>query len=118
VYLIQRPTLLRTLITGAILGAFIAITRLGPRPFSFQGIVAVLAAGAVVGLVVAIVRRSIQSPSKGFSYLLLALAGGSGGLVWWLFIHPASSLLLAAVLGALLTQAVVAFESWLRQAAA
>jgi hypothetical protein len=39
-------------------------------------------------------------------------------LVWWLFIHPASSLLLAAVLGALLTQAVVAFESWLRQAAA
>lgn len=118
VYLIQRPTLFRTLITGAILGAFIAITRLGPRPFSFQGIVAILAAGAVFGIFMAIVRRSIARPSKGFSYLLLTLAGGSGGLVWWLLIHPSSSLLLAAVLGAVLTHAVVAFESWLRQAAA
>jgi hypothetical protein len=95
-----------------------AITRLGPRPFSFQGIVAILAAGAVFGLLVAIVRRSIPRPSEGFSCLLLTLAGGSGGLVWWLLIHPSSSLLLAAVLGALMAQAVVAFESWLRRAAA
>src|SRR6266581_2129372 len=36
VYLIRRPGLLKTLATGLMLGAFAAITRLGPHPFSLR----------------------------------------------------------------------------------
>src|SRR5438034_233376 len=53
VYLIRRPGLLETLATGLMLGAFAAITRLGPHPFSLRGVVPILTAGAVFGMVVA-----------------------------------------------------------------
>ena len=118
VYLVGRPTLLRTVATGMILGAFAAITRLGPHPFSLRGVAPILAAGAVFGVVVATVRRSIPRLSKALFYVWLTLAGGAGGTVWWLLVRPSSPLLIAVGLGALLAQAVVAFESWLRQAAA
>jgi len=97
------------------LGAFAAITRLGPHPFSLRGVVPVLTAGAVFGAVVATARRSRSTAP---SYRLLAFAGAVGGIVWWLMVHPASALLATAVLGALLAQGVVAFELWLRRAAA
>src|SRR3989449_2392900 len=38
------PILLQTLATGLMLGAFAAITRLGPHPFSLRGIVPILTA--------------------------------------------------------------------------
>jgi len=118
VYIIRRPTLLRTLATGVILGAFVAITRLGPHPFSLRGVVPILAAGGISGLVIATVRRSMPRLSKARLSVWLTLAGGAGGMVWWVLVHPSSSLLIAVGLGALLAQAIVAFESWLRQAAA
>jgi hypothetical protein len=100
------------------LGAFAAITRLGPHPFSLRGVVPILAAGAVFGLVIATARHSMRWTSSALSYALLALAGAAGGTVWWLMLHPPSALLVAAALGALLAQGVVAFELWLRQGAA
>jgi len=118
VYLIRRPGLLQTLATGLMLGAFAAITRLGPHPFSLRGIVPILTAGAVFGMVVAAARRSIGRTSTRVSYALLALAGAAGGTVWWLMLRPPSALLMAALLGAFLAQGVVAFELWLRRAAA
>ncbi|HTD71025.1 MAG TPA: hypothetical protein VK647_11285 [Gemmatimonadales bacterium] len=78
----------------------------------------VLAAGATFGLIVATAFRWMQRGSSGPPYPLLALAGGIGGIVWWLMLRPPSGLVAAAVLGALLAQAVVAFEVWLRRAAA
>ena len=117
-YLVRRPSLLRTVATGLMLGAFAAITRLGPHPFSLRGVVPVLTAGAVFGAVVATARRSLRRRSTAPSYRLLAFAGAVGGIVWWLMVHPASALLATAVLGALLAQGVVAFELWLRRAAA
>src|SRR2546426_10816904 len=118
VYLIRRPGLLTTLATGLMLGAFAAIPRLGPHPFSLRGVVPVLTAGAVFGAVVATARRSVRRSSTAPSYRLLAFAGAVGGIVWWLMVHPPSALLATAVLGALLAQGVVAFELWLRRAAA
>jgi hypothetical protein len=100
------------------LGAFAAITRLGPHPFSLRGVVPILAAGAVFGLVVATARRWMRWTSSAVSYALLAVAGAAGGTVWWLMLHPPSAFLMAAALGAFLAQGVVAFELWLRQAAA
>ena len=117
-YLVRRPGLLRTVATGVTLGAFAAITRLGPHPFSLRGVAPVLAAGAVFGSVVATVLRSKRRNSNAPSYPLLALAGAVGGIVWWLMVHPSSALLAAVVLGALLAQGVVAFERWVRHAAA
>src|SRR5439155_83487 len=49
VYLIRRPGLLKTLATGLMLGAFAAITRLGPHPFSLRGVVPILTAGFALG---------------------------------------------------------------------
>jgi len=118
VYLIRRPGLRETLATGLMLGAFAAITRLGPHPFSLRGVVPILTAGAVFGMVVAAARRSIGRTSTRLSYALLALAGAAGGTVWWLMLRPPSALLMAALLGAFLAQGVVAFELWLRRAAA
>ena len=118
VYLVRRPGLLRTLGAGVVLGAFGAITRLGPHPFSLRGVTPVLAAGAAFGLVVAMALRSMGRPLSAPPYPLLALAGAIGGSVWWLMLRPPSGLLEAAVVGALLAQAVVAFEVWLRRAAA
>jgi len=117
-YLVRRPSVLRTVATGFMLGAFAAITRLGPHPFSLRGVVPVLTAGAVFGAVVATARRSVRRSSTAPSYRLLAFAGAVGGIVWWLMVHPPSALLATAVLGALLAQGVVAFELWLRRAAA
>ena len=117
VYLIRRPTLFRALTTGGILGAVAALTRLGPHPFSLRGVLPVLAAGSVFGLVVAAARRFISHPSKTFGYVLLALAGAAGGMIWWILIQPSNSILAAMGLGALLTQAVVVFELWLDKAA-
>ena len=117
-YLVRRPGLLRTVATGLTLGAFAAITRLGPHPFSLRGVAPVLAAGAVFGAVVATALRTRQQNSNSSFYPLLAFAGAVGGIVWWLMARPPSALLAAAVLGALLAQGVVAFERWLRQAAA
>src|SRR5437899_6837306 len=102
VYLIRRPGLLETLATGLMLGAFAAITRLGPHPFSLRGVAPILAAGAVFGAVVATVRRSIPRLSKALVYVWLTLAGGAGGTVWWLLVRPSSPLLIAVGLGALL----------------
>lgn len=96
-----------------ILGAFAALTRVGPHPFSLRGILPVLVAGSVFGLVVATARRLIPHPSRTFAYVLLTLAGAAGGMVWWMLIQPSSSILVAMGLGALLTHAVVAFELWL-----
>lgn len=118
VYFIRRPSLFRALATSVILGAFAALTRLGPHPFSLGGVLPVLAAGSVFGLVVAAVRRLVPHPSKAFAYVVLTLAGAAGGMVWWMLIQPSSSILVAMGLGALLTQAVVAFELWLDRAAA
>ena len=118
VYLIHRPSLLRTVATGVVLGAVTAITRLGPHPFSLRGVAPILAAGAAFGVVAGTVRRSIPRPSTAFLYILLTVAGGVGGMVWWLLIRPSSSILIAVALGAVLAQGVVVFESWLRQAAA
>lgn len=115
VYIIRRPTLLRTVSTGVILGAFVAITRLGPHPFSMRGVVPILAAGSVAGVVIGSVGRSMPRLSKALFYLWLALAGGAGGMVWWLLVHPSSPILIAVGLGALLAQAIVAFELWLRR---
>jgi hypothetical protein len=117
-YLVRRPGLLRTLTTGVLLGAFAAITRLGPHPFSLRGVAPVLAAGAVFGAVVATVLRTKRRNSNAPSYPLLALAGAVGGIVWWVMVHPSSALMAPVVLGALLAQGVVAFERWVRQAAA
>jgi hypothetical protein len=118
VYLIRRPSLFRALATSVILGAFAALTRLGPHPFSLRGILPVLAGGSVFGLVVAAARRLIPHPSRTFGYVLLTLAGAAGGMTWWMLVQSSGSLLVAMGLGALLTQAVVAFELWLGQAAA
>jgi hypothetical protein len=118
VYIIRRPTLLRTVVTGVILGAFTAITRLGPHPFSLRGVVPILAAGGVSGVVMASAGRFLPRPAKVFFHVWLILAGGAGGMVWWLLAHPSSSILIAVGLGALLAQAIVAFESWLRHATA
>jgi len=57
-------------------------------------------------------------PSKVLFYIWLTAAGCAGGMVWWLLVHPSSSLLMAIWLGALLAQAIIALEKWLRQAAA
>ena len=118
VYLTRRPGLVRTVATAVVVGAFAAITRLGPHPFSLRGVVPILAGGAVFGLVVATARRSLGQASSAVPYALLAVAGAAGGTVWWLILHPPSALLIAAAVGALLAQGVVAFELWLRQAAA
>jgi hypothetical protein len=117
-YLVRRPGLLRTLGAGVVLGAFAAITRLGPHPFSLRGVTPVLVAGGVFGLVVALALRSMRRTSSGPPYPLLALAGAVGGIVWWLMLRPPSGVLAAAMVGAVLAQAVVAFEVWLRRAAA
>jgi hypothetical protein len=117
-YLARRPGLLRTVAAGVMLGAFVAITRLGPHPFSLRGVVPVLAAGAVFGTVVATALRTRGQTANWPIYPLLAFAGGVGGSVWWLMVRPPSPLLAAAVLGALLAQGVVALERWLRRAAA
>jgi hypothetical protein len=118
VHVVRRPGLLRTLAAGVVLGAFVAITRLGPQPFALRGVVPVLAAGAVSGLVVATALRSMRRSSSAPSYTLLGLAGAAGGVIWWLMVRPPSGLPTALVLGALLAQGVVAFERWLRRAAA
>lgn len=118
VYLMRRPGLLSTVATGVMVGAFAAITRLGPHPFSFRGVGPMLAAGAVFGVVVATAHRSMRRTSSARSYTVLALAGAAGGTVWWLLLRPPSALLIAAVLGAFLAQGVVVFELWLRRAAA
>src|SRR5881394_3902274 len=47
VYLVRRPTLLRTVATGIIRGALPAIPRPGPRPAMRMGVAPILAAGAV-----------------------------------------------------------------------
>ena len=117
-YFVRRPGLFRTLGAGVVVGAFTAITRLGPHPFSLRGVTPVLGAGAVFGLVVALVLRSMRRTSSAPPYPLLALAGALGGSVWWLLLRPPTGLLAAAVVGALLAEAVVAFEVWLRRAAA
>ena len=117
VWVIRRPSLLRALATSMMLGAIAAITRLGPHPFSLRGVLPILAAGSVFGLVVGVARRLVPHPSQDFSRALVILAGAAGGTVWWMLIQPPSSILVAMGLGALLTQAVVAFELWLRQAA-
>jgi hypothetical protein len=117
VYMVRRPTLLRTVATGVIIGAFAAITRLGPHPFALRGVVPILAAGGVSGVVMATVGRSMPRLSKALFYVWLTVAGCAGGMVWWLLVHPSSSLLIAMWLGALLAQTIVAFEAWLRQAA-
>jgi hypothetical protein len=113
----RGPGLLRTVATGVMLGAFAAITRLGPHPFSLRGVVPILAAGAVFGTVVATALRTRRQNANWPIYPLLAFAGGVGGIVWWLIVRPPSPLLAAAVLGALLAQGVVALERYLRRAA-
>lgn len=118
VYLIRRPGLLRTLASGALIGAFVAITRLGPHPFSLHGVVPVLAGGSAFGLLVAAALRLRPHGVNGAWYAVLGFAGGVAGIVWWLVARPPSAFVLAALLGALLAQGVVAFESWLRRAAA
>src|SRR5206468_4102840 len=45
VYLTRRPGLRQALATGLMLGAFAAIARLGPHPFSLRGVVPILTAG-------------------------------------------------------------------------
>src|SRR5437879_1888118 len=84
VYLIRRPGLLETLATGLMLGAFAAITRLGPHPFSLQGVVPILTAGDVFGVVVAAARRSFGRISPRVSHELLVLAGTACGTVRWI----------------------------------
>jgi hypothetical protein len=118
VYLIRRPGLLRTLASGAMVGAFWAITRLGPHPFSLHGVVPMLAGGSTFGLLVAAALRSRWRAFRAAWYPLLGLAGGVAGIVWWLMARPPSAFVMAALLGALLAQGVVAFETWLRRPAA
>ena len=114
VYSVRRAGWIRALAVSVILGAFAAITRLGPHPFSWRGILPVLAAGAVFGAVLAFVRRRVQA----LPHAHLALAGGIAGVAWWLLVRPASPLLNAALLGAVLANGVAAFEAWLQRAAA
>src|SRR5206468_7086362 len=95
VYLVRRPGLLRTVATGLMLGAFAAITRLGPHPFSLRGVAPVLAAGAVFGAVVATVLRTRRRNSNSAFYPLLAFAGAVGGIVWWLLVRSPSALFAA-----------------------
>lgn len=117
VYIARRPSLLRTLITGVVLGAFVAITRLGPHPFALRGVVPMLAAGAVSGLVLASTDRLAHRPARVAGFALINAAGALGGAAWWLLARPPSSFLFASGLGAVLALGVVAFERWLQQAA-
>lgn len=116
-YAICRPGLLRTMAGGVMFGAFAAITRIGPHPFSLRGVVPVLVAGAVSGAIVSLVLRSMRRHGMTRSYAVLTAAGAIGGIVWWLMVRPASALLTAAVLGAALADGVIAFERRLRPAA-
>src|SRR2546422_11321796 len=88
------PILLQTLATGLMLGAFAAITRLGPHPFSLRGVVPILTAGAVFGMVGAAARRSFGRTSTRLSYAVLAIAGAAGGIGWGVVPTPPSARLL------------------------
>ena len=117
-YFVRRPRLLRAMAAGVVSGAFFAITRIGPHPFAVRGVVPVLAGGAAFGAVMSATLRWMPRRLNATAYSLLAVAGATGAAVWWFLLHRSSPFLATAVLGALLAQGVVAFETWLRQAAA
>jgi len=94
----QIKELIRRVLLGSLIGAFIGVLELWFYEFNLRHGIAAILSGAVFGSLLGLFGSSMLRGIKG-ALILGAGAGGLAGVVWWVVASPTVTIVLSIAVG-------------------